>query len=328
MKKNTYIPVSVIIAMRNASTTVLETLKTITKQKYPIREIIVVDNVSKDNSRELVHDFAKKSKIPIRLLLQKQDKGVSSSYNLGTKTAKSELVVFLSSDSSLPSDHELEKLVKPILNDPKVVASYATTVLPGFVWDTYNFWEKYHAARMVDSKSSLMVTKFDCIKKEVFLKIGGFDERNFGGDGDIGGEDADLNMRLRNAGKIIRSEANSLHLHYMANDYTLANMAKSRKMYSRSYGMFVRKSALLAPKASLTFLIRPALAILPFVPGFSSLGIALLLLYSIAYSKKMFTTASTLFDPRILLIPLLNIYFLYFELFWFVNAFLSYKKEA
>lgn len=321
-----YEPVSVITAMRNASTTVMETLKSVSKQKYPVTEMIVVDNVSKDNSREIVREYSRESKFPIKLLVQKKDKGVSSSYNWGVKEAKSKLVIFLSSDSSLPSVDEFKRLTLPFRQDPHVIASYATSVLPGFVWNTYNFWEKYHAARMVDNTSSPMVTKCDCLKKDVFLKVGGFDEINFGGDGDMGGEDADLNMRLREAGTIVRSKADSLHLHYMANDYTLSSMARSRKMYARSYGMFLRKSPLKSPQASIIFLIRPTLCILPFIPALTGVGIALLIIYSFLYSKKMFITKSTIFDPRIILIPFLNIFFLYYELFWLVKAYFSYKK--
>ncbi|RJQ26308.1 glycosyltransferase [Candidatus Parcubacteria bacterium] len=326
MKKNTRIPVSIVIPMRNASTTVLETLKTVVKQKYPIKEIIVVDNVSKDNSREIVSGFAKKTKIPLKLIKQDKDRGISVSYNRGTKLARSPYVAFLMSDSSLPSENELEKLIEPLKN-PEVVASYSTSVLPGFVWNTYNFWEKYHAARMVDNKSSLMVLKFDCVKRDTFLKIGGFDEQNFGGDGAIGGEDADITARLQKMGKIVRSKADSLHLHYMASDYTLFNMMKSRKMYARSYGRFLRKSAHENLKASLIFLVKPFLAILPFIPGIYNIGLPIMFIYSFLYSKKMFITKSTLFDPRIILIPILNILLLYYETFWLLQAFLSFKQS-
>jgi len=318
-------PVSVVIPVRNAATTVFETLKTIVCQEYPIREILVVDNVSKDNSCEVVLRFAKTSKIPIKLLRQERDKGVSSSYNLGAKVAKSKYVVFLTSDCSLPTDGELKKLIEP-LKDNNVVASYSTTVLPGYVWNTYNFWEKYHASRMVDNKSSLMVLKFDCVKRDVFLKIGGFDEINFGGDGAIGGEDADINTRLRKEGKIVRSNANSLHLHYMADDYTLLDMARSRKMYARSYGRYLRKNPFVSPLASAIFLARPTLAILPFIPFINIVGIATLVLYAFFYSRKMFTTFTTLEDPRILLIPTINIFFLYYEAYWMIRAFFSYRK--
>lgn len=319
--KEVFSPVTVVIPMRNASTTVGNTLATITKQTYPIAEIIAVDNVSKDNSKEIVQDFAKKSNIKIRLLSQKKDKGVSSSYNWGVKEAKTKLVVFLTSDCSLPSMHELKKLVIPF-KEKEVVATYSTCVLPKHIWDTYNFWEKFFAARMVDFTQSNMVLKFDCVMRDAFLSIGGFDEKHFGGDGAIGGEDADLTTRLRKIGKITKSNALSYHLHYKGDDYSLNHMARSRKMYARSQGRFFRKYGLSIPQAWIAFLTRPLLAIVGVFP----VGWSLLLLYGFLYTPKMFLARETRMDIRIALVPLLNIYFLYYELFWFVEAFHSYKK--
>ncbi len=317
-------PVTVVIPMRNAATTVGDTLQSVINQKYPILEIIVVDNVSKDNSRDIVRDFAKKSPVKIRLLVQDKDKGVSASYNRGVKDAKTTFVIFLTSDCSLPSDIEVKKLVQPLLQDSSVVASYSTCVLPGFIWETYNFWEKFFSARMVDNTSSGMVLKFDCIRKSSFLSIDGFDEVNFGGDTFIGGEDADLTVRLRKIGKIIRSKARSLHLHYRGSDYSLFHMMKSRKMYARSQGRFLRKYGFSVKDAWSAFLPRPIVAIL----GLSIVGLPLLFAYAFLYTPKMFTTRETLLNPRIIFIPFLNIFFLYFELYWMKKAFLSYKKAV
>lgn len=315
--------ISVIIPMRNAATTVEETLKTITAQNYPISEIIVVDNVSRDDSREIVKSFTKKSPIKIRLLLQEKDKGVSSSYNWGVSEAKTELVVFLTSDCSLLTDRELENLVVPLKNS-EVVASYSTCILPRQVWDTYNFWEKFFSARMVDDSSSGMVLKFDCIRKSSFQMVGGFDEINFGGDSAIGGEDADLTTRLRKVGKIVRSNAHSLHLHYKGKDYSLLHMARSRKMYARSQGRFLRKYGLSVFDAWFAFLPRPVIAVL----GIFVVGLPLVVLYAFLYTPKMFISRQTVVDPRIVFIPFLNIFFLYYELYWVIQAFISYKKKV
>lgn len=326
-RKEKQVALSVVIPMRNASTTVLETLKSITKQDYPIKEIIVVDNVSKDSSREIVLTFAKKSKIPIRLLRQTKDKGVSSSCNWGIKEAKSDLVVLLASDCSLPSNHELERLMQPFRNDSAVVAAYSQNTIPAHVWDTYNFWQKFHSARDIDNFNSLMVLKFDCVRRSTFLKIGGFDEINFGGEGSMGGEDADISDRLIKEGKVIKSEAISYHLHYMGKDFSVKNIMYTRKMSARSYARFIRKNFFVSPIPALTLLIRPALSILPFILSFHTISVIPLIFYTFLYSKKMFITKSTLLDLRIVLIPFLNILFLYYELFWMLEAFLTYKKS-
>jgi len=323
-KESKILLVSVVIPMRNSQTTVLETLRTIVRQKYPILEIIIVDNVSKDDSLKIVQSFAKTSRIPIRIIKQDKDRGVSSSYNKGTKASKAELIVFLTSDCSLPTDLELGKLVASLLDTPHTIASYSTSVLPGFIWKSYNFWETFFSARMVDNTSSGMVLKFDCVRKKEFLSIGGFDEVNFGGDGAIGGEDADLTTRLRKIGKIVKSKARVFHLHYKGSDYALFNIAKSRKMYARSQGRFLRKYGLSVPESWIAFLTRPMLAVL----GLLIVGLPLLLVYSFLYTPKMFITKDTVLNPRIIMIPFLNIFFLYYELYWMMQAFFSYKKEV
>lgn len=310
--------------MRNSATTLPDCLRSISTQRYPISEILVVDNVSSDNSREIVTSFAKTCPIPIRLLRQTVDRGVAASYNRGTKEAKSPFVVFMTSDVSLPTPHELEKLVTPLIKDASIGATYSTSVLPQFIWDKYNFWEKYFAARMVENYSSLMVLKFDCIRREAFLSVGGFDEVNFGGDNRIGGEDADLTNRLKNHWKIMRTDARSHHLHYIAKDYTLGHMMQSKKMYARSMGRWLRKSPFQDIRASIIFLIKPALAVVGLTPG---VGWLLLVVFGFLYTPKMFTFAATRSNPRIALVPILNVFFVYYETWWMIQGFFSGRKR-
>ena len=42
--------VSIVMPMRNASTTVFSALESIEKQEYPVREVLLFDNASSDNS--------------------------------------------------------------------------------------------------------------------------------------------------------------------------------------------------------------------------------------------------------------------------------------
>jgi glycosyltransferase involved in cell wall biosynthesis len=323
--KNVFQPASIVVTMRNASSTLLYALESIIKQTYPISEVIVVDNVSKDNSCELVLQFAKKSKIPIQLLNQKKDGGISTSFNRGGNIAKSPLIVFMASDATLPTGKELKKLTDPFRDDPLVVATYSQNTLPSFVWNKYNFWQKFYSSRQVDSTRPGFVLKFDCVRRDVFLKIKGLDEENFGDDA-VGGEDADIALRLRKEGKVVHSNALSYHLHYMGSNYGISNILKSKKAYARDYGRVIRKYIYLYPLIVSVFLIKPLLSILPFIPSFHTIGLLLLIAYSLLITKRMFLTASTLTNPRIILVPFLNILFLYYEDFWIIQAILSKKK--
>ncbi len=339
LNKTVLFPVSVIVPMRNSSTTILHTLKSISDQRFPIKEIIVVDNVSSDNSIEIVEEYKKKSRIPINIIKRKENKGVGASYNLGVRNATSSYVIFMHSDSSLPSDHEVEKLTESFRKDFRVVASYPKVILPENVWNTYNFWQKCLFSRAVGKESPGFNGKFDCVQKEIFLQVGGFNEITFGGDVSIGGEDADLYIHLENKGKIVLSKAKVIHLHYLGSKYTLFDWLRNRKLLARTYGRLIRfqgKSlplktygkGLLIPLGILNFMIKPALAVLPFIPNLHLFGVVLLIVYVFVNSKKMYTTLSTLLNPRILLLPFIDIFLVYYETFLMVQAFLFVKRKV
>lgn len=326
-KKVKQLTVSVVIPTRNAATTVLYALKSLTQQTYPIKEIIVVDNVSKDNTREKVIEFSKKSKIPIKLVKQERDKGVSSSNNLGAKHSESDLIVFMMSDCKLPAKDELEKLVEPLLENSSVVATYPTTILPREIWNEYNFWQKMYMISDLDNETPLMNAKFDCFRREVFTRIGGYDEKNFGGESNIGGEDAELSLRTRKEGTVAPTLAKIIHLHYMGSNYSIKDLLKSRKLYARTYGRLLRKRGHLFPLGAIEFLIKPGLAFCPFIPYFGVVGIILLVLYAFIHTSKMFTSYLTITNPRIILVPFLNIVLLYYDTFWMFEAFFILPRK-
>lgn len=322
-KAISYPSVSIVIPMRNASTTVFHTLISLQKQKYPIREIVIVDNASTDNSVEVVKKFMKKSKIYVKLIERKINKGTGASFNEGVGSAKSSLIVLMHSDCTLPTDNEITKLLAPIEQDTAIVATYSTVLFTESVWEKYDFWEKYFFARVVGYNIAGFTTKFDCVKREIYLRIGGVDTKNYS----VGNEDGNLHDKLKTAGKIVKSDAAVTHLQYIGEDYAFKQMLIKKRGYSRAYGRILRVKGIL-PHSGLVFLIKPAIALLPFLPRFHIIGIILLVLFSFLYTKKMFVTRSTLSDPRILFVPFVNIFILYYETFWTIEAFLFGQNKV
>lgn len=323
MNKKNLIEVSVVVPMRNAATTVYFTLQSIQRQKYPIKEIIIVDNASVDNSVDVVKRFIKKSKIPVILIVRKKNKGGGASFNEGVKTAKSSIVVLMHSDCTLPTNHEMEKLIVPMSKDKKVVAAYATVLLKESVWEKYDFWEKYFFARIVGHGIAGFTTKFDCVRRNIYLHIGGVDVENFG----VGNEDGNLHDKLREVGKVVKSNAIVTHLHYIGEGYSFKKMLIKTRGYSRTYGRVLRVKGI-SIHTGLVFLVKPGIAILPFLPYVHTFGIIILLLFSFFYTKKLFVTKSTLLDPRIFLVPFVNIFILYYEAWWMGEGFLFGKNKV
>jgi len=320
-KKNVDEAISVVVPVRNSATTVLGTLKSIEKQTYPVKEIIVIDNASEDDSIFLVKQFANKSNLKIKVITRKKNKGLGESYNEGVKKAKSALVVLMHSDCTLPTKKELTKLIEPMKNSD-VVATYPTIILAEKVWESYDFWEKYFFARIVGKRIAGFATKFDCVRKNIFEQVSGVDIKNYG----VGNEDGDLHDKIRKIGVVAKSEAVVMHLHFIGEGYSFKKMLVKTRGYSRTYGRILRVKGL-SLHSGLIFLIKPMIAILPWISFFHFAGILLLFAFSLLYTKKMFTTQSTISDGRILLVPFVNIFILYYEVFWMIEGYFFGKNK-
>lgn len=99
--------VTVVIPAFNASATVLRAIDSACNQTFPSTEIIVVDDLSTDTTREIV-DAANRPKV--RLICHDRNQGASAARNTGIHAACGEYIAFLDSDDYwLP-----EKLTKQL----------------------------------------------------------------------------------------------------------------------------------------------------------------------------------------------------------------------
>ena len=90
--------VSIIIPTYNTCVYLEEMIESILKQTYKNWELIIVDDVSEDNTVEMVRGYAKNdSRIKI-LVRERKPKGASTCRNLGIDIANGEYIVFFDSD--------------------------------------------------------------------------------------------------------------------------------------------------------------------------------------------------------------------------------------
>lgn len=89
--------VSVIIPVYNAEKVVKFTLDSVINQTYKNLEIICVNDCSKDNSLEILNEYAKKDK-RIKVLSNEKNSGVAQTRNNGLKIATGEYIAFVDSD--------------------------------------------------------------------------------------------------------------------------------------------------------------------------------------------------------------------------------------
>ena len=114
--------VSVIIPAYNSASTITRALQSVTAQTRAPKEIIVVDDASTDNTREIAANFASMSSIPLRLITQPANGGPSAARNAGWDAATSDYIAFLDADDQWhPRKIELQY---PLMdNQPEVTMS-------------------------------------------------------------------------------------------------------------------------------------------------------------------------------------------------------------
>ncbi len=314
--------------MRNSATTIVACLEGLASQDYPISEIIVVNNASADDSAEKVESFGKQCKIPVRLITQKVDCGIGSSYNTGAALAKAPLLILVHSDGGFPTPHELEKLTAPLREYPDVVASCPMILMPKEIWERFPYWQKHLFARAVERESPSMCGLFDCVRKDIYLKSGGFNVKRFTANCGYGGEDSDAYNRIAQLGRMVVSEARVIHLHDLSGNFGLRKLFLTRKMLARTYGKILLFQGVQLTPGKLSFFVRPALAVLPLVPHLFWIGLTFLFAFSFANSWRMYTSRSTFWNPRILLLPFIDVAFAYYETFWFIEGLLTSPADV
>ena len=97
--------VSVIIPTYNREKYVVKAIDSVLRQKFEDYEIIVVDDGSTDNTKEIVNKYGDR----IRYIYQ-DNSGVSAARNAGIKLAKGEWLAFLDSDDEWMPDYLLTQI--------------------------------------------------------------------------------------------------------------------------------------------------------------------------------------------------------------------------
>ena len=161
------VKVSVIIPTYNEEKDIFNCLKSLESQTLKNFEIIVVDDGSKDKTREVVKKFKKVK------LIEGEHKGPGFSRNLGAKQARGEILILIDADMTFDKDY-IKNLTTPLFKDKKLIG---TTHDYEIVPDLKNIWSRCWGKIRVSKEESKKVTIFRAIRKSKFLELGGFDSK-------------------------------------------------------------------------------------------------------------------------------------------------------
>ena len=209
----------------------LESLKIAIDHTNIDAEIIMVDNASSDTSSEIFTTYCQKNKIKYRLIALTQNYGFARAVNRGVEVAKSDWVLVCNNDLKIDKkwlftiNNVINNQNSKILNSK--IAAITGTVLN---YDASRFESqglKFYYSGKCDNISNgkqfqeSSLSNLESIpiwgasaaltlyNKNIFQKIGGFDEDFFAYE-----EDVDLSLRLHNLGytTLYVPEALSYHL--------------------------------------------------------------------------------------------------------------------
>lgn len=178
--------VSVIIPTKNSARTLEKCLESIKNQTYKNLEIIVVDNNSTDNTKEIARRFTDK------IFNFGPERSVQR--NFGAKESKGKYLLIHDSDIyfHLDSVRECVELIEN--NDCQAVILPEKSIGEGF-------WTKVKAFERSFYVGNDYIEAARFFDKDIYDKIGGYDELL------TGPEDWDLTVRFRKAGyKICRTK--------------------------------------------------------------------------------------------------------------------------
>lgn len=184
---------SIIIVTFNSARTIRGCLNSVVRYS-PDAEIIVVDNNSEDQTINIMKGFGNK----VKLINAGVNLGFAKANNLGVKSARGDYLIFLNPDTKILDKNSLEKLkisleinpeygiIGPKLIYPDGTSQNRARNLPTIVraFSEYFLNKKgEYDFYSPDCKSLCEVESIigACIiiKKELFKKIGGFDEKYF-----------------------------------------------------------------------------------------------------------------------------------------------------
>ena len=111
--------VSVIMASYNHEKFIPDAIESVLNQTYKDFELVIIDDYSNDNSREIINKYEKMDK-RIKVLLHNKNKGISRTRNDGFDIAEGKYIAFIDSDD-VWVPHKLEVQVPIIEQDENLI---------------------------------------------------------------------------------------------------------------------------------------------------------------------------------------------------------------
>jgi len=176
------VSVSVIIPTYNRGYTIKRAINSVINQTYKNLEIIVVDDASCDNTRDIVNKIGDSR---IKYLIHYKRQGASVARNTGIRASRGKFIAFLDSDDEYLPD-KIEKTLEALKD-----TSWRTGMASSLYYIIEDGKARVASEGNINLKRYIPLLSTWIVKREVFEKTGLFNESI------LIGEDAEFFWRFR-----------------------------------------------------------------------------------------------------------------------------------
>jgi cellulose synthase/poly-beta-1,6-N-acetylglucosamine synthase-like glycosyltransferase len=211
------VDVSIIVPFRDAERTLADCLQGFLTLDHGSFELILVNNLSMDRSRQIAADFAATYGRKFRIIVVDEKKpGAAASRNRGVVESRGRFLAFTDADCVVSPSWLSQMMIgfdRPVIG---AVAGNIKGYRPSGVIEAFHsvFTLQTPPAARVFNRFDILTGGFPAanltVRREVFSEVEGFDE-----DFQISGEDYDLCARIYSAGHQIKfvPQASVYHIH-------------------------------------------------------------------------------------------------------------------
>lgn len=217
-----YLFVSIVIPCCNEENFISKCLESIIEQDYPKEklEVLVVDGMSEDKTREILKEYSEK--YSFIKLLDNPKKFTNFAFNIGIKEAEGEIIALMGAHAGYEKDYvskcvkylkeydadNVGGVIKTLPAENNLIAKAISICLSHFFGAGGSYF------RLGLKKPKEVDTVFGgCYKKEVFEKIGYFNENL------LRSQDLEFNLRLERAGGKILLVPDIVAYYYPQNNF-------------------------------------------------------------------------------------------------------------
>lgn len=220
--------VSVVVPTFNREKLLKNLLDSLHNQSYPVDklEIIIVDDGSKDGTRQMAEEYQKGSNRNLKYFFQ-QNKGPAAARNTGIRNSRGSFIVFID-DDCVASSNWLEEMIGGFddFNVAGVGGRIKTIATKSIISEYCSYIGVMEKPIMQADTVKYLVGANSSFRKEHLNAAGWFNEAI-----PLGGEDLDISFRLEQAGYKLKfnPEAVIYHLHRQTLKELLATFFKYGK---------------------------------------------------------------------------------------------------